>query len=100
MSESMSSPTGTTVLRGGTIVDGSRRTAFVGDVSFDEHGIRSVGGVADEPGATEVDATGLVVAPGFIDLHTHFDAQMFWDAEFTPSCWHGVTTVVEGNCGF
>jgi N-acyl-D-aspartate/D-glutamate deacylase len=96
----MSNTTGTTILRGGTIVDGSRSPAVVGDVSFDEDGIRTVGGVVDEPGATEVDATGLVIAPGFIDLHTHFDAQMFWDAEFTPSCWHGVTTVVEGNCGF
>lgn len=87
------------VIRGGTVVDGSGLGAFRGDVAVDEGIIVAVGPVL-ERGREELDATGLVVSPGFIDGHTHFDAQVFWDNLGTNSCWHGVTTVVMGNCGF
>ena len=91
-----------TIIRGGTVVDGTGAPGRVADVAFADGVITAVGPdlVADHPDATIVDAAGLVVAPGFIDIHTHFDAQVFWDPALTPSCFHGVTTVVAGNCGF
>jgi N-acyl-D-aspartate/D-glutamate deacylase len=87
------------LLRGGLIVDGSGGDAFVGDLGIDQGRIVAVGAV-DEHGRAEVDAAGLVVTPGFVDPHTHFDAQLFWDPGADPSAVHGVTSVIAGNCGF
>jgi N-acyl-D-amino-acid deacylase len=87
------------VLRGGTLCDGTGMPARTADVVID--GGRVVGtGRWDGPCSREIDVTGLVVAPGFVDVHTHYDAQVTWDGLLTPSCWHGVTTAVIGNCGF
>jgi N-acyl-D-aspartate/D-glutamate deacylase len=85
------------VIRGGVVVDGTggpRRTA---DVAIDDGSVTEVGRVGR--GRREVDADGLLVTPGFVDPHTHFDGQVSWDAELAPSSWHGVTTAVLGNCG-
>ena len=91
----------TVVLRGGTVVDGTGAPARVADVVFSGGRIHAVGPDLPVPdGATVVDCSGQIVAPGFIDPHTHYDAQILWDPEITPSSWHGVTTVVVGNCGF
>src|SRR5688572_13100970 len=87
-----------TVLRGGTIVDGTGSAGYVGDVAIADGRIVGVGGRLE--GDRTIDVSGCVVAPGFIDIHTHYDAQVFWDPALTPSCYHGVTTVVAGNCGF
>ena len=86
------------VIRGGEVVDGSGAGPRPADVAIDGDRIIAVGPV-DEPGRREIDATGRVVTPGFVDIHTHLDAQLFWDPAATSSCWHGVTTVVLGNCG-
>ncbi|MEI7571570.1 MAG: amidohydrolase family protein [Phenylobacterium sp.] len=86
------------VIRGGTVVDGTGSAAFTGDVAIDGGRIVSVGGKAG-PGRQEVDADGLVVTPGFVDIHTHLDAQIGWDPLLTPVSWHGVTTALLGNCG-
>lgn len=83
----------------GTIVDGTGAKRFRGDVGVKDGRIIAVGRV-DEDAREVVDAEGLVVAPGFIDAHTHYDAQVFWDPKLSPSCFHGVTTVVGGFCGF
>lgn len=87
------------VVRGGTIIDGSGQPGTRGDVAIDGDRLAGVGGTAG-PGRREIDATGLAVTPGFIDPHTHYDAQIWWDPALTPSCWHGITSVVMGNCGF
>jgi len=89
-----------TVLRGARIVDGTGAPARPGSVAFAGDRIVAVGEVDDRPDDEVVDLEGLVVAPGFIDIHTHYDAQILWDPDLTPSSWHGVTTVVMGNCGF
>ncbi len=86
------------VIRGGTILDGSGGARFGGDVAVQDGRIVAVGRVA-ERGHREVDAGGLLVTPGWVDVHTHYDGQVSWDSQLTPSCWHGVTTVVMGNCG-
>jgi N-acyl-D-amino-acid deacylase len=87
------------VIRNGTVVDGTGAPAAPGDVAIVDGRIAAVGEV-DGDGREEVDADGLIVAPGFVDGHTHMDAQLFWDDLGTSSCWHGVTSVVMGNCGF
>jgi len=86
-------------ITGGSLIDGSGGPVFSGDLAIRDGRIVAVG---DAPGRAEktLDASGRVVAPGFIDIHTHYDAQIFWDPALTPSCFHGVTTVVAGNCGF
>lgn len=86
------------VIRGGTIVDGTGGAPFKGDVAIDGGLISKVGSVTDA-GREEIDATGRIVSPGFVDIHTHYDGQATWDAEMAPSSWHGVTTVIMGNCG-
>ncbi|XOV90667.1 MAG: amidohydrolase family protein [Pseudomonadota bacterium] len=86
------------VIRGGTVVDGLGAPPVPGDVAISGDSIAAIGSVR-EKGARELDATGAVVTPGFIDLHTHFDAQIGWDPQLTPASWHGVTTALMGNCG-
>jgi N-acyl-D-aspartate/D-glutamate deacylase len=86
------------LIRAGTIVDGSGAAAFTGDVAIDNGRIVAVGRV-DGAAYRTLDATGLLVTPGFVDVHTHYDGQATWDPLLTPSCWHGVTTAVMGNCG-
>jgi N-acyl-D-aspartate/D-glutamate deacylase len=86
------------VIRGGTIADGSGRPTTTGDVAVDGTVITAVGEGAGR-GRREIDAEGLLVTPGWVDIHTHYDGQATWDPEVSPSGWHGVTTVVMGNCG-
>jgi N-acyl-D-amino-acid deacylase len=86
------------VIRGATIVDGTGKPAFNGDIAVDHGVISSVGGKAG-PGRREIDAAGALVTPGWVDIHTHYDGQVTWDPYLTPSSWHGVTTLVMGNCG-
>jgi len=86
------------VLRNGFIVDGTGRPGFVGDVAVRGDRIVAVGAVEGE-GTEEIDCTGLLVTPGWVDMHTHYDGQATWDPYLTPSGWHGCTTVVMGNCG-
>jgi len=87
------------VVRGGTVVDGSGLGAYRADVGVEGNRIVAIGRLR-ERGRQEIDADGLVVSPGFIDGHTHLDAQVFWDPLGVNSCWQGVTSVVMGNCGF
>jgi N-acyl-D-amino-acid deacylase len=86
------------VIRGGTVVDGTGAKARTADVAISEGVVTDVGAV-DGRGREEIDADGALVTPGFVDIHTHYDGQATWDEQLTPSCWHGVTTVVMGNCG-
>ena len=86
------------VIRGGTVFDGSGAPGRVADVAIADGVIREIG--PNLRGERELDASGCAVAPGFIDIHTHYDAQVFWDPALRPSSYHGVTTVVAGNCGF
>jgi N-acyl-D-amino-acid deacylase len=98
MTSTDSATTDIIVLTGGTIVDGTGRPGFRADLAIRGERIVAIG--ENLTGDTMIDVSGLVVAPGFIDIHTHYDAQVFWDPAMTPSCFHGVTTVVAGNCGF
>ena len=84
---------------GGTIVDGSGKAGFAGDLGIKRGKVVAIGKV-EGPAETTIDATGRVVSPGFVDVHTHYDAQILWDRMLTISPWHGVTTTVIGNCGF
>jgi N-acyl-D-amino-acid deacylase len=86
------------VIRAGTVVDGTGAPARTADVAMKDGLIVEVGRV-EGSGAQEIDAGGALVTPGFVDIHTHYDGQITWDPLLTPSCWHGVTTVVMGNCG-
>lgn len=86
------------IIRGGTIVDGTGAPKFVGDVAIDDGKITAVGEI-DGDAKEVMDAKGLLVTPGWVDIHTHYDGQATWDPLLSPSCWHGVTTAVMGNCG-
>src|SRR5688572_9090996 len=86
------------VIRGGTLIDGTGAPRTTGDIGIRGGRIAAVGRVS-EPAHRTVDADGLWVTPGWVDVHTHYDGQVTWDPMLTPSCWHGVTTVVMGNCG-
>jgi N-acyl-D-aspartate/D-glutamate deacylase len=86
------------VIRGGTLVDGTGAPGGRADIALSDGVVSDIGEGLD--GRRVLEAGGNIVAPGFIDIHTHYDAQVFWDPSLTPSCWHGVTSVVAGNCGF
>ena len=86
------------VIRGGTVVDGTGAQARTADVAVDRRNVVEVG-AGRRPGPPHLDADGLLVTPGFVDIHTHFDGQATWDPTSTPSCCHGVTTAILGNCG-
>ncbi len=88
------------VIKGGTIIDGLQTPRYRADVAIVDGKIARIGSIPASEGAEVVDAAGKVVAPGFVDLHTHYDSQLFWDPWCTMSGWHGVTSVVIGNCGF
>ena len=86
------------VIRAGTVIDGTGSPGRTADVAIDDGVVTEVGKV-DGRAKREIDADGALVTPGFVDVHTHYDGQATWDPLLTPSCWHGVTTVVMGNCG-
>lgn len=88
------------VIKGGTVVDGTGGPRFRADVGVAGGRVAEMGRIAASEGRRVLDADGLVVAPGFVDLHTHYDAQVFWDPYCTLSGWHGITSVAIGNCGF
>ncbi len=87
------------IVRNGTIVDGTGAPRCVGDIAISDGVLAQVGGVVEGPAREEIDATGLVVTPGFVDHHTHYDGQVTWDDVLEPTSCHGVTTIVVGNCG-
>ncbi len=86
------------VIRAGTVVDGTGQPGHTADIAINKGTITEVGNNLSK-GRRELDADGLLVTPGFVDIHTHYDGQVSWDSDMTPSVWHGVTTVVMGNCG-
>ena len=86
------------IIRGGTIADGTGNATFTGDIAIKDDVIIEVGNITG-CAAREIDATGALVTPGWVDIHTHYDAQATWDTALAPSSWHGVTTAVMGNCG-
>ena len=86
------------VIRGGTVVDGTGAAPRTADVAIADGMIREIGSVSAK-GVEEIDAQGALVTPGFVDIHTHLDAQLGWDRALTPLSWHGITTALIGNCG-
>src|SRR5437868_15474620 len=86
------------IVKGGRIVDGTGAPAFTGDIAVTDGRIVEIGRVTGQARRT-LKADGRLVTPGFVDVHTHYDGQVTWDSQLAPSCWHGVTTVVVGNCG-
>src|SRR5258708_20038427 len=86
------------IIRNGTIIDGTGRPSFEGDIAIDGKSIVEVGEVAGSA-RRELDAKGMLVTPGWVDIHTHYDGQASWDPLLAPSTWHGVATAVMGNCG-
>ena len=86
------------VIRNGQVIDGTGLPARQANVAVDKGVITEVGDVS-ESGREEIDAAGKLVTPGFVDIHTHYDGQVVWDPDLSPSSWHGVTTIVMGNCG-
>lgn len=86
------------ILRGGTIIDGSGGPRYVADIGIKNGKVEKIGNIT-EAGTEEIDASGKLVTPGWVDIHTHYDGQATWDPILAPSSWHGVTTVVMGNCG-
>ena len=88
------------IIRGGTVVDGTRTPRYTSDIAIKDGKIAKIGGLNGSTADKVLDAKGRIVAPGFVDLHTHYDAQIFWDPYCTLSGWHGVTSVALGNCGF
>ena len=89
-----------TVIKNGTIIDGLRTPRYRADIGIKDGHIAYIGHIESPDDAEVLDAEGLIVAPGFVDLHTHYDSQIYWDPWCTISGWHGVTSVVIGNCGF
>ncbi len=86
------------LVKGGRVYDGSGLPSFTADVAIQDGKVAEVGRLSGTARRI-IDADGLAVAPGFIDFHTHLDAQLLWDPIATSSCWHGITTVIPGNCG-
>src|SRR5213076_1947167 len=86
------------VIKGGTVVDGTGRPGVRADVAVGGGRVVAIGG--DLEGDREIDASGRLVCPGFVDIHTHYDPRVLWDPMLSSSCWHGVTSVVAGNCGY
>lgn len=88
------------LLKGATLADGTGEPTRAADVRIEHDRIDEIGDLEPNAGDEVLDLEGLVLAPGVVDIHTHYDAQIFWDGDLTPSSWHGVTTALLGNCGF
>src|SRR5258708_38164512 len=85
-------------IRGGSVIDGTGAPPRRADIGIADGRVVEI--AARVTAAREIDATGRIVTPGFVDIHTHYDPQVLWDPSLSPSCWHGVTSVVAGNCGY